>query len=55
MSISRRQLIQFAGATSLLSAAPSLVLAQKLEKTSVHIAVGLSLIHILTLPTKRIV
>ena len=40
MSISRRQLIQFAGATSLLSAAPSLVLAQKLEKTSVHIAVG---------------
>ena len=40
MSISRRQLLQFAGTASLLSAAPSLALAQKLEKASVHIAVG---------------
>ena len=32
MSFSRRQLLQFAGYASLLSAAPSLVLAQKLEK-----------------------
>ena len=40
MSISRRQLLQFAGTAGLLSAAPSLALAQKLEKVSVHIAVG---------------
>ena len=40
MSFSRRQLLQFAGSASLLSAAPSLVLAQKLEKAAVHIAVG---------------
>jgi len=40
MSISRRQLIKFAGSTGLVAMAPGLLLAQKLEKTSVHIAVG---------------
>ena len=40
MSISRRQLIKLAGSASLFSFAPGLVLAQKLEKPSVHIAVG---------------
>jgi NitT/TauT family transport system substrate-binding protein len=40
MSISRRQLIKFAGSAGLFSMTPGLLLAQKLEKTSVHIAVG---------------
>lgn len=40
MSISRRQLLQYVGTAGILSATPSLLLAQKLEKTSVHIAVG---------------
>lgn len=40
MTISRRQLIQLAGAAGALGLAPGLSLAQKPEKPKVHIAVG---------------
>ncbi len=40
MSISRREIFKFAGAAGVLGVAPSLVRAQKIEKSKVHIAVG---------------
>jgi len=40
MTVSRRQMIKFAGLSGALSLTPGLLLAQKLEKTKVHIAVG---------------
>ena len=40
MSFTRRHLLKFASATGALSAIPGFVLAQKLEKTKVQIAVG---------------
>ncbi len=40
MSLTRRHLLKFAGATGAISSIPGFVFAQKLEKTKVQIAVG---------------